>query len=243
MRTVDRELGNFSLRTRGAIRGPVFFPGDQRLAFGSGGDGEFTINFGADPYETFFSRKTPSPRDYFVPGSFSPDGRLLAYESNGNLQILPMDGDRKPQDFLKSRFEQDSPEFSPNGRWIAYTLGDGQGGRHDVWVRPYPGPEPAVRVSTGGGLRPRWSSDGKRVYFLSDAGKILAADVEPGQTFRASAPKVFVEDVAGIRSFVVAPDDAFYAIIPEAVVSTKRDITVVTGWFDEVRRVAGPDQR
>ena len=51
--------------------------------------------------------------------------------------------------------------------------------------------------------------------------------------------------VAGVRSFAVAPDGTtFYAIVNEHgdAVPT-RDITVVTGWPEEVRRLVGTGAR
>ena len=240
--TTDLELGDFTRRASGEIQGPVFFPRDLRIAFGSGHDSEWSINFGDATYDVILNQK-----DYrypFKPSSFSADGSRLAYDQNGNIYVMPLEGDRKPQVFLSTRYEQRNPVFSPNGHWISYDLSDGRGGRTDIWVRPYPGPEPAVRVSTEGGSHSRWSLDGTRIYFLNEAGKIMSADVTPGNTFRTSVPKVFMENVQGIRSFLISRDGTFYAIVNDTPnAPTKRDITVVTGWFDEVRELAGVTPR
>ena len=57
--------------------------------------------------------------------------------SNG-IWVLPMDGDRKPRLFLESRFELWHPDFSPDGRWMAYV--SDESGTPEVYVQPYPGP-------------------------------------------------------------------------------------------------------
>ena len=57
------------------------------------------------------------------------------------------------------------PTFSPDGKWIAYSAV--KNNRSEVFVRPYPGPEPAVQVSGAGGEAPAWSSDGRLLYFLN----------------------------------------------------------------------------
>ena len=66
------------------------------------------------------------------PGSFSPDGKRLAY-SNGTLEYgiwtLPLDltdPERpkagKPEAFFASKVPIPSPSFSPDGKWIAYQV-------------------------------------------------------------------------------------------------------------------------
>ncbi len=42
------------------------------------------------------------------------------------------------QPFLNSRFNEMAPEFSPDGRWIAYASDESK--RIEVYVRPFPGP-------------------------------------------------------------------------------------------------------
>ena len=244
--TSELDLGDFTKRMAGETRGAVFEPGRRRLAFAAGGgDAGWTINIGEDTFDAVFAQKDSRP---IRPASFSPDGRRLAYDHNGNLYVLPLDGDRTPQEFLRSPFSQTAPMFSPDGRWIAYVLSDGRGGRPDIWVRPYPGPEPAVRVSTGGGVQPQWAADGSRLYFLTHGhrdgalgdGRIMAADVTAGDTFSARPPVPVVEITERVRAFAPAPDGrTFYAIVEDAGAPVKRGITVVTGWFDEVRKLAG----
>jgi hypothetical protein len=114
------------------------------------------------------------------------------------------DGERTPQEFLKSRQRQEYPAFSPDGRWIAYALDDGVGGPAEIWVRPYPGPEPAVRVSTEGGTMPRWSLDGNRIFFVGGDGGVMAADVAPKTAFKSSTPRRLTGRLEGVRSFAVA---------------------------------------
>jgi Tol biopolymer transport system component len=51
--------------------------------------------------------------------------------------------------------------FSPDGHWIAYARN--QTGALEVYVRPYPGPNPATKVSVNGGDSPAWSPDGRHI--------------------------------------------------------------------------------
>src|SRR5262249_61595921 len=64
----------------------------------------------------------------------------------------------------------DGLAFSPDGRFLAFA--SRESGRNEVYVQPYPG-RGATAVSTTGGSSPRWSPDGKELFFRSD-GKLMA---------------------------------------------------------------------
>ena len=235
--TREIAMGDLIRRADSEVRRPVFLPGGTRLAYGAGPAAERAIRLGESP-SVFDTLLPGTDRFPFRPSSISPDGRRLAYDHNGNLFVIPLESGAKPERFLGSQFEQQHPDFSPDGRWIAYDLDDGQGGRAEVWVRPYPQREPAIQISTGGGSLPRWSRDGKRIYFVGNA-RLMAADVSAGPAFKAATPREIAPQVAGVRSFALAPDSqTFYAIVNEHGDEVpKRDITVVTGWREEVRRL------
>ena len=81
-------------------------------------------------------------------------------------------------------------QFSPDGRWVAYT--SRESGTEEVYVMAFdatrvlssePGPAESTGsgkwlISTGGGRCPRWRSDGKEVFYLSPSNQMLVAAVE-----------------------------------------------------------------
>ncbi len=76
-----------------------------------------------------------SSADQVTASSFSPDGKELAYfatspETGADIWILPLEGDRKPQPFLRTKFNETFPAFSPDGHWIAY--GSDESGRPEI---------------------------------------------------------------------------------------------------------------
>jgi dipeptidyl aminopeptidase/acylaminoacyl peptidase len=95
-------------------------------------------------------------------------------------------------------FEQDasSPEFSPDGRWIAYQS-PGTGAA-SVFVRPVVG-EGKWQVSPTGGSYPIWTAEGRELLYL-DTGQptrpLMQVDIAPGETFRAGPPRVLFEDTS-----------------------------------------------
>ena len=69
-----------------------------------------------------------------------------------DIWALPLSGDRQPRPILQTRYTETHPEFSPDGRWLAYA--SDESGRPEVYVQPYPGPGPRQLVSTDGGTAP-----------------------------------------------------------------------------------------
>jgi eukaryotic-like serine/threonine-protein kinase len=57
-------------------------------------------------------------------------------------------------------------QFSPDGRFVAY--GSDQSGTWEIYVQPFPNASDGkCLVSSGGGVEPRWSRDGKELFYFS----------------------------------------------------------------------------
>jgi Tol biopolymer transport system component len=116
--------------------------------------------------------------------SWSSDGKFMMYAStvSGNVQpspvgswILPLNGERKPFRFAENSLSAARPQFSPDGHWVAYSSIDSR--RPEIYIAPFPGPGGKVQVSTTGGVAPRWSHDGKELFYLSTGGQMMAAEM------------------------------------------------------------------
>ena len=70
--------------------------------------------------------------------------------------------------------------ISPNARWLAYV--STEGGRGEVYVQSFASGGGRVQISTIGGVEPRWSPDGRTLYYLHND-ELLAVPIEPGETF------------------------------------------------------------
>ena len=77
------------------------------------------------------------------PNGFSPDGRFLIYDDHTaqrqDLWILPhraaAGGERKPIPFLVTQADETFGQFSPDGKWIAYS--SDESGRREVYVQGF----------------------------------------------------------------------------------------------------------
>src|SRR5690348_4195400 len=102
--------------------------------------------------------------------TWSPDGHWLVLRTDngtagaGDLVGVRVGGDTTPVPLVATGFTEQEPAISPDGRWLAYA--SNESGANEVYVRPFPATTAARwQVSTGGGEAPRWSSDGRELYF------------------------------------------------------------------------------
>jgi len=142
-----------------------------------------------------------------IPGSFSPDGRYLAYERHlpksepsYHLWVLPLFGDSKPFPIVQTAFEEREPAVSPDGKWMAYQ--NNESGRREVYITAFPGGGAKWQVSTNGGTAPKWRRDGKELFFLDAADNIVAVDVNAsGNAVRLGAPHALFQAVGIQREY------------------------------------------
>ncbi len=236
---------------------PVWTPDGRRIVFGStpGNQGTMNLYWQRADGVGDAQRLTESPYGQ-VPVSWHPSGKFLAFaelnpQTNFDLLILPMAGDEasgwkpgKPIAFLNSRSDEREPVFSPDGRWIAYQ--SNESGRHEVYVRPYPGPGGKSQISTDGGVFPTWSQTTRELFFGTPTQQIMTAAYEvEGHAFRAEKPQLWSDaryQLRGpFRPFDLHPDGKRVALAPAAPApgGARQDhVTVIFNVFDELRRIA-----
>jgi eukaryotic-like serine/threonine-protein kinase len=148
--------------------------------------------------------------------TWSPDGRWLVLRTDngaagaGDIIGVRTGGDTTPVPLVADQFTELHPAISPDGRWIAYT--SDESGNEEVYVRAFPATATGRwQVSNGGGFQPRWSSDGRELYFGS-GDRLIAAQVRTTPGFEVTR----LEPVLNAAGF---PSDRFhqtYDVFPDA---------------------------
>jgi eukaryotic-like serine/threonine-protein kinase len=174
---------------------------------------------------------------------WSRDGRYIAFFSRGketgwDIWVLPTFGDRKPVPFLKTRFAELMPVFSPDGRFLAYQ--SNESGRNEVYVQSFPGPGGKWQISTAGGVEPHWRADGRELYYRSPDQKVMAVEVQTGSVLTAGTAQPLFQgrfdmSVARDRYLPTADGKRFLTVAPlgrEAMTPT----TVVLNWNADLGR-------
>ena len=98
----------------------------------------------------------------------------------------------RAEPLAQTLFDGAWPEFSPDGRYLAYQ--SNESGRIEVYVRPFPQVDSGRwQISTAGGTRPAWARNGRELFYLDASNTLTAVPVQTsGSTFSAGKPaKVF----------------------------------------------------
>jgi serine/threonine-protein kinase len=176
-----------------------------------------------------------------VPHSWSPDGVVLAYSEglteNGDLWVLSLEGERNPQEFLVTEFNERHSMFSPDGQWIAFT--SDRSGQDEIYVKPYP-QGGIVPISDDGGSEPIWARDGRELFYRN-GDKMMVVSVQTSPTFGAETPRLLFEgtysNINWTSNYDISPDGQRIAIPEVLGGATATQIHVVLNWFEELKRL------
>ena len=194
-----------------------------------------------------------SDRGVFIPTSIAPDGTAVAGMSGlpaaHDISILTLNDALagsggavgELREFIATSFDEGSPVFSPDGRYIAYT--SNETGPAEVYVKPYPGPGGATLVSRRGGEWPSWNPSGREFFYVSADKKLMVVDVETATTFRAQTPHALFTMppfVAGRGTpYDVAADGSRFLVRKQAVSTAQpAELRIVLNLVDELERGA-----
>jgi Tol biopolymer transport system component len=100
---------------------------------------------------------------------------LSGSEERPDIWAMPLTGDRKPFPVVEGPFLKNEPQFSPDGRWLAYMTNES--GAFEVYVMSFPDRKQREKASVGGGVQPRWSPDGKTLYYRQPPGLMMAVKI------------------------------------------------------------------
>jgi dipeptidyl aminopeptidase/acylaminoacyl peptidase len=165
---VDREALT-RITSQGSAFEPTWTSDCRTIAFGwnrSGVTNIYTmqVDAGEPPRVVFESGRTQ------LPGSWSSDGRYLAYiddspETDGDIWLWDRQTGQKRPVLVTNGLEL-LPRLSPDGKHVAYETN--VSGNFEVEVASI-ATGARVQVSAGGGAWPAWSADGRQLFFLHDA--------------------------------------------------------------------------
>jgi Tol biopolymer transport system component len=151
-------------------------------------------------------------------------------------------GGAQPHPVVNSEFYEQQPQVSPDGRWLAY-MSDVTG-RFEIYVRPLTAAatvgEP-TRVSTSGGIQPRWGPDGRELFFVNvslgtSAAEMMTVPVQPSSArFASGAPvSLFKVPMASKlligRDYDVSPDGQRFLVGTVVGNAQSTPVTIVLNW-------------
>jgi serine/threonine-protein kinase len=242
--TYDTRRGTRARITSGGGTDPAWRPDGTGFAFATSDSGTADLYYGPSdgsaPPTLLYGAENP-----VFPHSWSPDGKALAFyevspKTARDIWILTREGDRaSASQFLVTPFNERSPAFSPNGKWVAYV--SDEPGRDEVFIRPYPGPGQVWSVSTTGGREPVWSRDGRELYYRH-ADQVMAVTITDGASLSIGPPRPLFgnrEDIyfapSGSQSYDVGPDGRFIMTQADASAAPTA-VNVAVNWLSDLQR-------
>jgi Tol biopolymer transport system component len=185
-------------------------------------------------------------RGGLVPGSWTLDDRSVVFGSGvfGGPQDIGMGtiGDTVPKWLVTTEFLERQPQLSPDGTRLAYT--SNRTGRAEVYVQAMTGGAVAVLVSTDGAASPRWSRDGRTLFYVTTgSSELVGASIAPGVGITVSSRTVVSRALTRAdhnlfnSNWDVFPDGGRLLFIDATGGIERRRVVLIQNWPAFVRQM------
>jgi serine/threonine-protein kinase len=229
----------------------IWAPDGKRIAFSStvGGPEENVYLVSADGSGTPDRLTTCDCQSSAA--SWTPDGRAIIgverNETNSDIVLVDVAGNHHKKPLLSGRADEQYPDISPDGRWIAYA--SNESGKSEVYVQPFPALGSRQQISTDGGTAPAWSRDGRELFYTTtqtfggqaSSTRMMVVSIAPASSFVASPPRMLFEGrygaTGGVRPYDVSPDGRRFLMVKQkerAPISASQMI-LVQNWLEELK--------
>jgi serine/threonine-protein kinase len=239
----DVDRGAFTRLTKeGHNLGPLWTADGKRVIWSGRGPGERDMNWqavdGGDAATDLLVR--PGAQ---TPQAVSPDGRFVVFGDqtfapvpNRDLWAYPLSGNGEAFPLVESPFYEPRADVSPDGHWLAYE--SDESGRPEIYVRGFPAGSRRWTVSTRGGIDPKWSTDGKELFYMEDQW-IMAVPVNGEGEFSAGQPVPLFEwhDMLAGQSDYDVLDDGFVLVRRDPLAQLSQ-FRVIENWTASLKSLA-----
>jgi Tol biopolymer transport system component len=229
-----------SFTDTGALSG-AFSPDGTRFAMTSGFYGQ-TIEVVVRSLVSNSTEKIREVSGAAIITGWSQDGRYLVVDTQDpktGFDVQKLDvasGAMTP--VVHGPADEVAPALSPNGKWLAYV--STETGAPEIYLTSFPSGEGKWQASADGGNAPRWSRDGKQLFYAK-GDRLTAVELHEGAMPQFGSAQALPVNIASDRIFVnsysayaVTSDGGL--ITTQPVGDTRPTIHLVTNWNDIVGR-------
>jgi dipeptidyl aminopeptidase/acylaminoacyl peptidase len=223
----------------------VLSPDGRRMVFAADGRGNFDLYVrnidGPDDRELLASERDST----LWPSDWSSDGRLVAGTGLGattQQDVWTFSFETRLVSWLyRTPAQEGVPRLSPNGRWVAYQ--SDEAGRFDVYVAALTAPGNRRKITTRGGVQPRWRADGRELFFLEADGSVHSVSVTEQGDRLVPGPATRLFGGTGLRPeetwwshYDVTPAGDRFLIGQDVSAAPVEGYALLTGWMSIARR-------
>jgi len=238
---LDRQQGTVTRFTVGGGLSPVWSRDGRRIAYYVAGDSALKSGIYVRSADQTGTPQLVLAGQNVFPASWLTGDRALVISAAGrpktkyDVGIITL-GDSVPRWILNSEFNEAHPQLSRDGRRLAFS--SDRTGKFEVYVQPMGGVAAPTQISTEGGSSPRWSPDGRVLYYIQGS-SIVAGGLEPGDGVAVSSRKVLMEggvtDINGGNvNWDIFPDGKQFLYIDQVGQGLPR-IALIQHWVEMVR--------
>jgi Tol biopolymer transport system component len=210
------------------------------------GSGEEIVSQPAEPGGRITTLSRFAPNEGYQTGvDWSGDGRRLVIarvlppvEPGAPADLWYMerkpDGGFQEVQFTHTPFDEGAAKLSPDDRLLAYSADSS--GQNEIYLQRFPEGGQTMQVSRDGGMQPRWSRDGKEIFFVN-AGALYTVSVRRTPALALGVPEMLFSNPnlgkgGEMPGYDVSLDGRQFLLV-EPVGEPKTVIRVVQNWFAE----------
>jgi hypothetical protein len=236
-------------------RDPMWTPDGKSVIFSSGTRGIIGLrNIFRQAADGTGTAEQLTHDAFAIPKALTPDGNGLVFIDSkwaragapasgvdrGDVMLLPLVGEQRPQALVRSQFWETQADLSPNGRWLVYQ--SNESGPQGIFVGPFPNVE-ARRWLVARGSNPHWARTGHELFYIS-AGAVMSVPVmTTTPTFTFGKPSKVIDGpywFASPSPFDASADGQRFLMLKETSAPgdppRSNRFVVVLNWLEELKQ-------
>jgi Tol biopolymer transport system component/predicted Ser/Thr protein kinase len=171
---------------------------------------------------------------------WSRDGRWILFQrfdvanNSSDLWLLSTEPGAKARPLIATKANEACGQFSPDGKWVAYT--SNESGLNQIYVQTFPSGA-KWQISKDGGVQPRWRGDGRELFYRTPDQSVMAVDIRTSAAVEPGTPKVLFQtprnnfdEVVTNLNYAVTRDGQKFVVLTAPFGQTPDPLTAVLNW-------------